>query len=135
MKKNIKKMVSVVAITCMIANVSLAGAYETKGGKLGKTSVTCSISRQGGSTTYSQAYLKISVEWSARNKVEKLGIKNINIVKKDGGGEMGVSKSASNAYTVSYAGEHYKPGSIKRISAKFYVTSSNFGNFSVNLSE
>lgn len=119
------------AITCMIANVSLAGAYETKGGKLGKTSVTCSISRQGGSTTYSQAYLKIS----ARNKVEKLGIKNINIVKKDGGGEMGVSKSASNAYTVSYAGEHYKPGSIKRISAKFYVTSSNFGNFSVNLSE
>lgn len=37
MKKNIKKMVSVVAITCMIANVSLAGAYETKGGKLGKT--------------------------------------------------------------------------------------------------
>ena len=97
MKKNIKKMVSVVAITCMIANVSLAGAYETKGGKL--------------------------------------GIKNINIVKKDGGGEMGVSKSASNAYTVSYAGEHYKPGSIKRISAKFYVTSSNFGNFSVNLSE
>lgn len=115
----------------MIANVSLAGAYETKGGKLGKTSVTCSISRQGGSTTYSQAYLKIS----ARNKVEKLGIKNINIVKKDGGGEMGVSKSASNAYTVSYAGEHYKPGSIKRISAKFYVTSSNFGNFSVNLSE
>ena len=46
MKKNIKKMVSVVAITCMIANVSLAGAYETKGGKLGKTSVTCSISRQ-----------------------------------------------------------------------------------------
>lgn len=86
MKKNIKKMVSVVAITCMIANVSLAGAYETKGGKLGKTSVTCSISRQGGSTTYSQAYLKIS----ARNKVEKLGIKNINIVKKDGGGEMGV---------------------------------------------
>ena len=131
MKKNIKKMVSVVAITCMIANVSLAGAYETKDGKLGKTSVTCSISRQGGSTTYSQAYLKIS----ARNKVEKLGIKNINIVKKDGGGEMGVSKSASNAYTVSYAGEHYKPGSIKRISAKFYVTSSNFGNFSVNLSE
>lgn len=124
-------MVSVVAITCMIANVSLAGAYETKGGKLGKTSVTCSISRQGGSTTYSQAYLKIS----ARNKVEKLGIKNINIVKKDGGGEMGVSKSANNAYTVSYAGEHYKPGSIKRISAKFYVTSSNFGNFSVNLSE
>lgn len=124
-------MVSVVAITCMIANVSLAGAYETKGGKLGKTSVTCSISRQGGSTTYSQAYLKIS----ARNKVEKLGIKNINIVKKDGGGEMGVSMSASNAYTVSYAGEHYKPGSIKRISAKFYVTSSNFGNFSVNLSE
>ena len=115
----------------MIANVSLAGAYETKGGKLGKTPVTCSISRQGGSTTYSQAYLKIS----ARNKVEKLGIKNINIVKKDGGGEMGVSKSASNAYTVSYAGEHYKPGSIKRISAKFYVTSSNFGNFSVNLSE
>ena len=48
---------------------------------------------------------------------------------------MGVSKSASNAYTVSYAGEHYKPGSIKRISAKYYVTSSNFGNFSVNLSE
>lgn len=77
MKKH-QKMVSVVAITCMIANVSLAGAYETKGGKSGKTSVTCSISRQGGSTTYSQAYLKIS----ARNKVEKLGIKNINIVKK-----------------------------------------------------
>lgn len=128
----IKKMKCVVAVMLMfgmLTNISLANAASTGGGTLGKTTVDCSISINGGSSTYSQAYLRISTG----NKVEKLGIKNINIVKKDGGGVTGKSTSKTNAYSASYTGSTYAPSSIKSISAKFYVTSANFGNFSKNM--
>lgn len=102
----IKKMKCVVAMMLMfgmLTNISLANAASTGGGTLGKTTVDCSININGGSSTYSQAYLRISTG----NKVEKLGIKNINIVKKDGGGETGKSTSETNACSASHTGNYF----------------------------
>lgn len=135
MVKKVKLMVMMVLMASMLANVSSVSAtswtQDTQSkGSLGKTSVTCTIDRRGGSSTYSQAYLSIST----KNKVEKLGIKSINVVKKDGGGEMGKKVSKTNAYSASYTSSTYAPGSISSISANFYVTSGNFGNFSKNYS-
>lgn len=119
-----------VLIVGMLVDSSFANAASTQGGSLGKTTVECSISINGNSSSYNQAYLKISTA----HRVEKLGIKNINIIKKDGGGTTGGSTSNTNAYSAAYAGAAYAPGSIKNISAKFYVTSNNFGNFTKNMS-
>lgn len=130
MIKRMKRVVAMVLIIGVLTDTSLINAASTAGGTLGKTAVDCSIGINGGASTYSQAYLRISTE----NKVEKLGIKNINIVKKDGGGETGKSTYETDAYSASYTGNTYAPSSIKSISATFYVTSTNFGNFSKNMS-
>lgn len=133
----IKKMKRVVATTLllgMVGNAGLANATTTNGttagGSLGKTGVSCTISINGSSSTYSQAYLKIVTD----NRVEKLGIKNINVVTKSGGGETGKKASQTNAYSSTFNGNTFAPGAIKSISAHFYVTSSNFGNFTKNMS-
>ena len=83
-----------------------------------------------GGTTYSQPYLQIKTG----NIVEHLGISNINIVTRDGGGVVGGGVSNVSTDTVVYQGTAYAPGTINSISAHFFVTSDNFGNFSRNYS-
>lgn len=122
-------LVALLVFGMMFSTLSVK-AYSTDGGTLGSTTVSYSIDIRGGSSSYSQAYLNIAT----KNKVEKLGIKNINIVKKDGGGVTGGSVSKKDAYKAEYYGAAYGPGSIKSISAHFYVTSANFGSFSKNAS-
>lgn len=132
MMKKRKCVLAMALVLSMVVNVSMAQAVsvtETTKGKLGKTTVTALIDRRGSSSTYSQAYLKISAE----HVVEKLGIRYINIVKKDGGGVMGAKTSKTNAKTASYTGQQYAPNSISSISADFYVESTNFGNFTHKL--
>lgn len=113
----------------MIFSTLSVNAASTSGGTLGSTTVSYSIGVYGGSS-YSQAHIMISTA----NKVEKIGISSINVVKKDGGGVTGASVSQSNAYRAEYYGAAYEPGSIKSISAHIYVESSNFGSFSKNIS-
>lgn len=130
MRKVKNGLIAMALVVGLVANAGAVAAESTSGGSLGKTTVSCSIGTYGGSSSYCQARLKITTA----NKVEKLGIKNINVVKKDGGGVTGASVSAKNAYSAEYAGAAYAPSSIKSISGHYYVTSSNFGSFSKNLS-
>lgn len=135
----IKKMKSVVAIALvsgMIANVSLANAYTKnyttpKGTSGESTDVACTLEMRGGSSTFNQAYLEIK----ATRTVEELGIKDISVVKKDGGGVTGKKVSQKNAKTASYTGPAYGPDTIKTITGHFYVTSAKYGNLSEILSQ
>lgn len=124
-----KKGLALLLACGMLFSSSTAKAASTSGGKLGSTTVTCSISINGGSN-YSQARLSIET----KNKVETLGIKDINIIKKDGGGSTGGSVKETNAYSAVYLGAAYGPNTIKSISGNFYVKSDNFGSFSKNIS-
>lgn len=132
--KRAKVMIGMLLMVGMLTNVCSVKAYSwkstTQGGHLGKTDVDCTVDIHGGSSSYSQAYLSIST----KNQVEKLGIKDINVILKDGGGSTGGNVSKSDAYSASYTGAAYGPNAIKSISGHYYVTSYNFGNFSKNYS-
>lgn len=132
MKKKIKGILVIALVFGLMLNANSALAVEgkTEGGDLGVTTVRYTIAIAGSANTYDQPYLRISTD----HVVEELGIKDINIIRNDGGGITGVSRSATNSKgAVVYSDSTYGANSVISVSAHFYVNSKNFGIFNKNL--